>query len=202
MDENPNIAALMRLNARLHKRVDVLFQALEQIHGPTPCSGAMTHDEAGKPLNPKAAESMRRAHARSCHRCVARVAMDDGSDLTAADPSNRYHVLEELDGRCGEQDIQWGGPEHDDTHLPHDWVNFMRKFLLRITEANTYLEYEDNMFDVAALAIQAIQSCRRKRLLCTDCKALVGAQHKAHCHRQGLVTKDSVYIHNLTRGGN
>ena len=25
---NPNIAALMRLNARLHKRVDVLYQAI------------------------------------------------------------------------------------------------------------------------------------------------------------------------------
>jgi len=49
---------------------------------------------------------------------------------------------------------------------------------------------------------EAMELARTERAVCTDCKAIVGTQHKPHCHRQGLVTKDSVYIHNLNRGGN
>ena len=243
MDENPNIAALMRLNARLHKRVDVLFQALEQIHGPTPCSGAMTHDEAGKPLTPEAAESMRRAHARSCHRCVARVAMNDCSDIpidafvtlpVGSDPRDlMQRVLQaeaseaqlarmageyerrfmaiigpELLKRREQQDAKHGGPTHDDTHTQVEWCHFINGYTWKAyhdvpmqNEEEMPPEYfQDKMLDVAALAVSAIQSSRRKHPVCTDCKAIVGTQHKPHCHRQGLVTKDSVYIHNLVGG--
>jgi hypothetical protein len=70
----------------------------------------------------------------------------------------------ELQRRCYEQDEQWGGPKHDDKHGTYAWVTLIRDFVheASATQSNPEI-YEDKMLDVAALAIKAIQSSRRKR---------------------------------------
>jgi hypothetical protein len=72
------------------------------------------------------------------------------------------HVLSEVANRRSMQDTQWGGPAHDDTHQPADWVNYIRKFMMRACETNSYSGFEDAMLDVSALAVAAIQSTRRR----------------------------------------
>lgn len=72
----------------------------------------------------------------------------------------------ELQERRNKQDVQWGGPAHDDTHDRRDWPTFIEKFMLRAdadAQAGLFERYESNMIDVAALAIAAILSSRRKR---------------------------------------
>ena len=65
--------------------------------------------------------------------------------------------------RC-KQDAKHGGPSHDDTHTPEEWCGFVEEFNARALSARTDAEqFEDYMFDVAALAVAAIQSSRRKR---------------------------------------
>ena len=61
------------------------------------------------------------------------------------------------------QDEQWGGPAHDDTHSPEDWIIWISDFTNRAFGSKDPLRYEDKLFDVIALAISAIQSSRRKR---------------------------------------
>lgn len=86
----------------------------------------------------------------------------------------------------GVQDKQWGGNIHDE-HDAADWIGFMNKFLNRAAmaakvilekempnfqfrqistpyDADPYAGYEDNLIKVAALAVAAIQSSRRKRI--------------------------------------
>jgi hypothetical protein len=70
----------------------------------------------------------------------------------------------ELQNRCYEQDEQWGGHAHDDKHGRYNWVSFIRDFAGKASLEYKHPEiYEDKMLDVAALAIKAIQSSRRKR---------------------------------------
>jgi hypothetical protein len=79
------------------------------------------------------------------------------------------------------QDKQWGGPEHDDTHGYTDWCEYVQKFInraklnameplghpggpgwissMRYPQTN----FEHNLVCIAALAVAAIQSSRRKR---------------------------------------
>jgi len=62
------------------------------------------------------------------------------------------------------QDEQWGGPEHDDTHCAADWLRFIDKFRERAGRAINHDEIHENaLIHVAALAVAAIQSSRRKR---------------------------------------
>jgi hypothetical protein len=77
----------------------------------------------------------------------------------------------ELGNRMAEQDAQWGGPEHDDTHTQIEWCRFINNHTWRAYHNPPMhdeidlppLRFEDKMLDVAALAIQAIKSSRRKR---------------------------------------
>jgi hypothetical protein len=75
----------------------------------------------------------------------------------------------ELKERRDKQDAEHGGPEHDDTHTPGQWVSYIRQFAGRAEYQSQFPDdlsrdrYEDNLFDVAALAVAAIQSSRRKR---------------------------------------
>ena len=84
-------------------------------------------------------------------------------------PEWPYFVMGAADGASpdalreyAKQDTQWGGPAHDDTHQPADWVNYIRKFMMRACETNSYSGFEDAMLDVSALAVAAIQSTRRR----------------------------------------
>ena len=72
----------------------------------------------------------------------------------------------ELVARRERQDAQRGCPQHDDEHDRRDWPTYMEKFMLRAdadAEAGLFESYESNMVDIAALAIAAILSSRRKR---------------------------------------
>jgi hypothetical protein len=52
-----------------------------------------------------------------------------------------------------QQDIQWGGPPHDDTRTPENWADYMEKQLkLFRTEKS-----EDRLKKIAALAIAALE---------------------------------------------
>ena len=67
------------------------------------------------------------------------------------------------------QDVQWGGPAHDDEHERLDWPYFLVKFLQRarasahVDDATSHFSYESAMVKLAALAVAAVQSSRRKR---------------------------------------
>jgi hypothetical protein len=71
----------------------------------------------------------------------------------------------EITARREKQDENHGVPDHDDTHVPHDWIRFIREYVdgaewnIRRIEPD---EYETHLIDVAALCIAAIQSNRRK----------------------------------------
>lgn len=190
-DSNQGIHACMRLNAKLQRRIDILNGALETFAGTTPCSGPMTVNDDGSPFSPEMAASMRKAHAKSCVRCIARQAIEDAV-LTAeaseaqlarmaGEYERRYMAIlgPELTKRREEQDASHGGPKHDDTHTPEDWCRFIQDYAYRARiaaiqgsevsdslvpiQANPdHAEYENRMFDVAALAISAILSSRRK----------------------------------------
>ena len=80
------------------------------------------------------------------------------------DQASLEYVLREVTTRRRAQDRKHGGPEHDDTHTPGEWLAFIREFTQRAHCA--WLEDlgdEDRLLDVAALAVAAIQSSRRKR---------------------------------------
>lgn len=84
-------------------------------------------------------------------------------------------VIADVGRRREDQDRQHGGPEHDDTHYYGDWTRFIKNHLDKAyasavrdrlgLDGNFSLMYEEELIDVAALAIAAIQSHRRKREL-------------------------------------
>ena len=100
---------------------------------------------------------------------------------TAKECEQRFMAIlgPELLKRREEQDASHGGPEHDDTHTPEDWCRFIHDYAYRARLAALqgsevsdslvpvvlepdHAEYENRMLDVAALAISAIQSSRRR----------------------------------------
>jgi len=69
-------------------------------------------------------------------------------------------VLSEIEEERKAQDAKWGGSSHDDTHSQADWRNFIR---LRLTEVAMHPhKYRQNMIEIAALAVAAIESHDRK----------------------------------------
>ena len=62
----------------------------------------------------------------------------------------------------GKQDARHGGPDHDDTHTWGEWTSFIMKYNDRAAISISHAEFESNLIHVAALAIAAIQSSRRK----------------------------------------
>lgn len=86
------------------------------------------------------------------------------------DPDSIDRLVMELKQRRIDQDAKWGGPNHDDTHTPSEWIEGIRQFTAvalsdiqasRSAEMTPWDRYEDHLMDVAALAIAAIQSSRR-----------------------------------------
>lgn len=79
----------------------------------------------------------------------------------------------EIEARRAQQDAKHGGPAHDDTHTTHDWCRFIHEFTNRAEYGPNHrtndfpvwdaAAFEDCMIDVAALAVAAILSNRRKR---------------------------------------
>jgi hypothetical protein len=64
------------------------------------------------------------------------------------------------------QDMQWGGPEHDDTHETSDWIDYMAHQVERTTPHTGTVEQaksDREMFiKIAALAVAAVESLDRK----------------------------------------
>ena len=96
--------------------------------------------------------------------------MGDAGYFRESGPASMNGVLASVKECRALQDEQWGGPEHDDTHAAHEWLGFIQK---QLDEADVALDpppggsnldiYESRLIDVAALAVAAIQSNRRKR---------------------------------------
>jgi len=59
-----------------------------------------------------------------------------------------------------QQDQQWGGPDHDDTHELEDWCMFIEYQLERCNGVGGP-EYRERMVKVAALAVAAIEAWDR-----------------------------------------
>jgi hypothetical protein len=102
----------------------------------------------------------------------------DACHVTNADTRLRAetslsHIFGEIARRRESQDFKWGGPAHDDTHKLPEWVAFAHAYLCRAQVAgwntrltgdyDASLDFEKQMIHVAALAVAAIQSSRRKR---------------------------------------
>lgn len=56
------------------------------------------------------------------------------------------------------QDAQWGGAVHDDTHDEQEWIGFMDE---QLTKASDNGEYRERFVKIAALAVAALESMDR-----------------------------------------
>lgn len=73
-------------------------------------------------------------------------------------------VLQDILAERASQDAQWGGPAHDDEHFIEDWLDFIEK---QTQTARVVIDYDDRnkrLVKIAALAIAALESRRRKVL--------------------------------------
>ena len=65
------------------------------------------------------------------------------------------------------QDRKWGGPEHDDTHVPVHWNRIIQHYselaIGAIFVDENPADYRRHLIQVAALAVAAIQSHDRKQ---------------------------------------
>lgn len=70
-------------------------------------------------------------------------------------------VFAEIQAERVRQDEQWGGPEHDDTHGPADWCDYIER---QLSEADGVIglqnpaAWRERMVKIAALAVAAIES--------------------------------------------
>lgn len=74
-------------------------------------------------------------------------------------------AIEEIVAERIRQDLQWGGPEHDDGHEAVDWEIILRKHVQRLTRssaAEPTSDYRDRLIKIAAIALAAAQSHDRK----------------------------------------
>lgn len=71
-----------------------------------------------------------------------------------------------------QQDVQWGGPEADDSRTPQQWLGYIERQLRKVahpTEQPTPANFRERMVKVAALAIAALQADARKNPVPCDC---------------------------------
>jgi hypothetical protein len=74
--------------------------------------------------------------------------------------AGRLRALDDILKERDDQDAQWGGPAHDDTHSADDWWEYIRHQWIRF--ANNPDEARDRFVKTAALALAAIESMDRK----------------------------------------
>lgn len=84
----------------------------------------------------------------------------------------RALIYKQIDGRRDKQDTKYGGPEHDDGHVPNDWIALITRYA---GEAAAYpacsksltqgdeVRFRARMLDVAAIAVAAIEQIDRRR---------------------------------------
>ena len=104
-------------------------------------------------------------------RCILR--MHDGGAHVFGTPKwewvrGQSRALTDVLSERHRQDLKWGGPEHDDEHVPTEWKKFIEARLGY--GLNVRLKpYRQRMVEIAALAIAALESFDRK----AECEALV-----------------------------
>lgn len=84
--------------------------------------------------------------------------------------TNARDVYVDIRAERERQDMQWGGPEHDDEHAPADWLHFIDKqstegFLDDELGEQEPGSYRMRLVKIAALAVAAIESHDRKSAL-------------------------------------
>ena len=90
--------------------------------------------------------------------------VSDGKLLEPVDdPASVGRVLAEVRVRREEQDAKHGGSAHDDTHARGEWLSFIEDYVRMGRGCENWIAFEYSLLDVAALAVAAIQSSRRKR---------------------------------------
>lgn len=81
--------------------------------------------------------------------------------LSAKPAGDVEGVLSEVAAERARQDEQWGGPEHDDEHVPFEWNGFIGLQLDaadRATVKRDRAQWRERMIKIAALAVAAIES--------------------------------------------
>lgn len=79
-------------------------------------------------------------------------------------PSDWRRAVSRALRECQEQDLKWGGPEHDDKHSSHDWIAYIVKHAGKAVMWPWDLDtFERQMVRVTALGIQALRWCERIR---------------------------------------
>lgn len=74
-------------------------------------------------------------------------------------------ILSDIESERHVQDAKWGGPDHDDTHGPNDWIAFTVR---KLGEAQDAFEAQDSglyrvkMTQAAALVVAALESHNRR----------------------------------------
>jgi hypothetical protein len=71
-------------------------------------------------------------------------------------------VVNDLLKRRAQQDAEWGGAQHDDTHDEEDWQRLISKQVQDAAGENHLADWRDRMVDIGALAIAAIEWADRK----------------------------------------
>lgn len=92
----------------------------------------------------------------NCIRCLA--GKRTGPDLVC----DLCRVFVQIKDERDQQDRRFGGPQHDDTHTPGEWIAFIRKHAGQ-AEVATPTDYRYQLVRIAALAIAAAQSFDRRR---------------------------------------
>ena len=67
-------------------------------------------------------------------------------------------IIEEILAEREYQDHKWGGPDHDDDHLGHDWMSYITKHLGKAMSCPwDGKKFRDQMVKVASLAVAAAE---------------------------------------------
>ncbi len=76
-------------------------------------------------------------------------------------------VYDEIREERAAQDAKWGGPEHDDRHTIWGWAHFLRRHVVRATDAVDLrgsakrIVFRRQMIRAAALAVAAVEALDR-----------------------------------------
>ena len=103
-------------------------------------------------------------------------------------------VIGDVIAERARQDSEWGGPEHDDTHAPLEWVAILIKHVGKVADMALAADQRDAALDLirprfvkmAAICIAAIEAIDRKMRRC---------QHEAdtlgRCKRCGAIRRET-----------
>lgn len=70
-------------------------------------------------------------------------------------------IFKDIEAERRNQDVQWGGPEHDDELALRDWTFHIMKQLGRLANATNLKGMRARLVKIAALAVAAIESIDR-----------------------------------------